>query len=183
MLPDKIETRKIDEKIQQDNKSTSTKTLVKNQEYEDIVDIFTEKQEAIENTVASSSNILRKELGTKESPFITKKVGLWREDGKVYVAWLGKKESAPDIFCEKASCKYLINVFDLGNELKNISFFPGLEDVILVSSGRTIFAVEIEENPDKRIQQLYVGENPDFRIINDVIYIKDGRDVFEVVLD
>jgi hypothetical protein len=79
-------------------------------------------------------------------------------------------------------CKDSMLVFDLAKTPTNLGFLPGYEGVIIVAFENQVFAVQLEENPDKGVQLIYKGKKPDFRIENGIVYIKDGSYIAEVVL-
>ena len=73
-------------------------------------------------------------------------------------------------------------VFDLLKKPTNFAFFPGFGGVIIVAFENQIFAVQLEENADKSTQLIYKGKNPDFRVFNGTVYIKDLDFIAEVVM-
>ena len=79
-------------------------------------------------------------------------------------------------------CKDSMLVFDLAKKPTNLGFLPGYEGVIIVAFENQVFAVQLEENPDKGVQMIYKGKKPDFRIVDGVVYIKDGSYIAEVSL-
>lgn len=183
ILPEKVELTEIPQKITVENSSisstsTSTKSLV-NPEYSDLLKIFTTKGFVSSNGVSTSSI---KNLGTKDFPIMNGKEGIWRDVGKVYVGWFGKENSEPEYLCNGMDCKDSMLVFDLVKKPTNLGFLPGYEGVIIVAFENQVFAVQLEENPDKAVQLIYKGNKPDFRIENGIVYIKDGSYIAEVSL-
>jgi PAS domain S-box-containing protein len=128
---------------------------------------------SIFSVIKASSSISVKDLGTKKYPIMNGKEGLWQEDGKVYVGWFGKENSEPQYLCIITECKKSMLVFDLLKKPTNFAFFPGFGGVIIVAFENQIFAVQLEENADKSTQLIYKGKNPDFRVFNGTVYIKD----------
>ncbi len=177
MLQEKVEIREISKYLSKEvgsTTATSTITKISNQEYTDLLVYFSLKK--------ATSTVKEKNLGTLASPIINKKIGLWKEGGKVFMSWSGSVDSAPNTFCDERGCNKKVMLFDLGREPRKIDFLPGENDVVILSFEDSVFAVEAEVNPDKSIQLLYKGKMPDFRIIDGIIFIKDGEYLAEVLL-
>ena len=186
ILPEKPELREITKYIsEEDNFGTSTvKTKVKNPEYSEILALFSSTSTLFLKTKISTSSIdFKSNLGTKKSPIMNNKLGLWKVNNKIFAEWFGKNESAPKYMCEETSdCLKSKMVFELAKEPNKIAFLPDYDGVILLSTEGMIFAVQIEENPSKTIQLLYRGKNPDFRLNGGYIYVKEGTSLYEILL-
>ncbi len=177
MLQEKVETREIPKYLSKEiASSTGTSTISKilNTEYSDLLIYFSTKK--------ATSTVKEKNLGTLASPIINKKITLWKEGSKVFMGWSGSIDSAPNTFCDERECNKKVMLFDLGREPRKIDFLPGESDVVVLSFEDSVFAVEAEVNPDKSIQLLYKGKTPDFRIIDGIIYVKDGEYLAEILL-
>ncbi len=174
MLLEKIELREIPKYL-----STSTKN--KNQEYVDIALEFAKKSTTTK--ILSTSTIdLKSNLGTKQSPIMNGKIGLWNEGNKIYSAWLGREDLAPRYFCNELNCTKPILVDVLNASPRRINFLPEYSGVTIVAFEKKVFAIQIEENLEKREQIIFAGIAPDFKIINGGLFIKDGEKLFEVIL-
>jgi hypothetical protein len=176
MLQEKVETREIPKYLSNETGSTTKDAISKvlNTEYSDILAYFSTKK--------ATSTVKEKNLGTLASPIMNKKIGLWKEGSKVFMSWSGSIDSAPNTFCDEKECNKKVMLFDLGKEPRKIDFLPGENDIVVLSFEDSVFAVEAEVNPDKSIQLLYKGKVPDFRIIDGVIYVKDGDYLAEILL-
>jgi len=183
MLQEEIGVRDIPKENTNDfnNGTTTTKIKELNEEYEYIYNFFLNDL-SLKNKKTASSTFLYKNLGTKESPIMSGKEGLWQENGKVFVGWFGKENSEPQYLCITTECKKSMLVFDLLKEPTNLGFLPGFYGVIIVAFDNQIFAVQLEENPNKSAQLIYKGEKPDFRIISGTVYIKDVDFIAEVIM-
>jgi hypothetical protein len=183
ILPEKIDIRDIPkENINDFNKGTTTiKVKEPNEEYKYIADLFLDDL-SLKNKKTASSTFLNKNLGTKESPIMSGKVGLWKDKTKIFVSWYGKIESAPKYFCNNNNCLDTIQVSVFDKEPTRIDFLSGYDDVLIISLDSKVFAIQIEDNPTKSFQLLYEGKKPDFRIIGGAIYVKDGDIINEVLL-
>jgi len=184
MLPEKVETRKISEYVLSDAGSTSTiVTKIKNQEYIDILSLFKNTATKILKSPGTSSIDFKSNLGTASAPIMDSKLGLWKEKNKIYVEWFGKNETAPKYMCDQTfDCLEKKLVTELTQEPKRINYLPGYDGVVLVSMNDSVFAIQIENNQDKMIQNIYKGKNPDFRLYDGYLYIKDGTNISEIVL-
>jgi hypothetical protein len=177
MLQEKVETREILKYLSKETASstgTSTISKILNTEYSDLVANFSAKK--------ATTTVKDKNLGTVAYPIMNKKIGLWKEGGKVFMSWSGSVDSAPNTFCDERECNKKVMLFDLGREPRKIDFLPGENDIVVLSFEDSIFAVEAEVNPDKSIQLLYKGKTPDFRIIDGIIFVKDGEYLAEILL-
>lgn len=183
MLPQKIDIRDIPkENLSDFNKGTTTiKIKEPNEEYKYISNFFWDDSN-LKNKKTASSTFLNKNLGTKESPVMSGKVGLWKDKTKIFVSWYGKTESAPKYFCSNNNCLDTIAVSSFDKEPTKIDFLIGYDDILIISLDDKVFAIQIEDNPNKVIQLLYEGKKPDFRIIGGTIYVKDGDIVSEILL-
>jgi len=169
MLPKIVDFRDIPLKIDSEKKMGTTTIIVKkdNPEYFKILKLFT-----FSTTTKIDQNI-KSEIGTKDSPIINGKVNLWSKGNKIFVSWAGKIDSAPKYFCDNGVCSSVLEVINLKKEPLLLDFLPGYEGVIVVSSNNKIFAVQVENNPLKEIQLIYEGEEPSFKILSGLLYIKD----------
>ena len=183
ILPEKVELTEISQKITDTKISaaSSSKKILVNPEYTDLLGVFLSKSFVASNNISISTSSI-KNLGTKDFPIMNGKEGIWRDVGKVYVGWFGKENSEPQYLCHGMNCKDNMLVFDLTKTPTNLGFLPGYEGVIIVAFENQVFAVQLEENPDKGVQLIYKGKKPDFRIENGIVYIKDGSYIAEVSL-
>ncbi len=173
MLPEKIEVRQIPKYI-----ASTTKT---NSEYADILSLFAKKP-AILKTVSTSSIDLKSNLGTKLSPIMSGKIGIWREGYFIYAKWFGREDQAPRYFCNEENCSKTIQVVQLEDIPMRFDFLSGYSDVIVVALNQKVFALQIEENTEKKNQLIYEGNEPDIRLSGGALYIKDGHFIGEAVL-
>ncbi len=175
MLPQKIELREISKYL-----ASST---VKNSEYSEISLEFTKKATSTKTILISTSTIdFKSNLGTQLSPIMSGKTGLWREGTKIYSAWFGREDVAPRYFCNEIDCSKPLLVDELSNTPLRFNFLPDYIGVAVIALNDRIFAIQTENNSEKKEQEIYKGKNPDFRIIDGSIYIKDGDYIAEVVL-
>lgn len=185
MLQEKIESKDIPKENIIDSKkgTTTVKITEPNEQYLYLVGLFSEKQNIdLKNKNIATSTFSNTNRGTKESPIMNGKIGLWKEEKQVFVSWYGRMEIAPKYFCNNDICVETIEFFDFENEPLKVDFLPGYDDVVLVASGEEIFAVQIEDNPFKQKQLIYKGAKPNFRIVNDTLYVKDGDTIVEILL-
>ncbi len=181
IMPEKVEIKEIPKYISDSNSSSSVK--IKNQEYADILALFMSTSTKILKTILSTSSVdFKNNLGTIKSPIMNNKLGLWKEKNKIFVKWFGRNESAPKYLCDElADCTKSRLIFELAKEPTKINFLPGYDGVILVATEGLIFAVQIEDNPNKMIQILYKGKNPIFILNDNNLYVKD-KDIFSEII-
>jgi hypothetical protein len=110
-------------------------------------------------------------------------VGIWKDGGKVFAEWLGKKDAIIDDFCSEDKCNSSVEVYDFKNTIKKLDFYFGDRQAVIVLSDNCLFAVEIQINNSKKAQKIYCGEEVDFILEdNNYLYIKDGTSLFETLL-
>ena len=183
MLPIKIDVKEILEFLVVENSiSTSTKNIQKeNPNYKIIEDLFADSDVSskylsiLSTTTGTTTKYI---LGTKENPIKNRRMSIWSESGDVFIGWTGSVGSSPRIFCAEEDniiiCNNKLRVYSFQNDITNLEFFPGESEVVIVAVADHVFAIEAEENPEKILQVIYKGKEPDFRILNNLVYIKDG---------
>jgi len=183
MLPNVINIREIYRYVLPNSGTpTSTITKSKNPEYLEILETFTKKTQTIIKTSSTSSIDFKGNLGTKASPIMDGKIGLWSEGGRILSAWFGNNDLAPRYFCDVSNCTKTIQVIDIGIKPTRLNFLPEYSGVAVIAFQNKIFAIQIEQNPEKVAQIIYKGNVPDLRIYNNILYIKDGNYIAEVLL-
>lgn len=101
--------------------------------------------------------------------------------GKLHVLWKGEKDSTPNYFCENA-CKLEIIVNTVSKVL-SFDFFPGRNDLLILSVEDGIFVSEIDDRSSQNVQKVVSGSGYDFRIKDGKeIYLKKGLKIYSVTL-
>jgi hypothetical protein len=173
MLPQKVELKEITKYL-----ASST---VKNSEYTDLALEFAKKATTTKS-ISTSTVDFKSNLGTKLSPIMSGKIGLWKEGTNLYSAWFGTDDRAPRYFCDTENCSKPVLVEDLTGLPHRFDFLPDYSGVAVVALNEKVFAIQIENNSQKIEQEIYKGKAPDFRIIDGNLYIKDGSYLAEVIL-
>jgi len=184
ILPTDVDMREIPKNIiieTTSGKATST-LKKKNQEYTDIANIFSSTSVPLVKKTTSTSTDFKSNLGIKNSPIMSGKMGVWQENNNIYAKWFGSDDFSPRYFCDEVNCSKTINVFNSQLKFRRIDFLPQYDEVILIALADQIFAIQIEEYRNKIPQVIYRGTSPDFRIIDGGVYIKDKDFIAEVVL-
>lgn len=184
MLPAEVELRKITKfnTTEREVGSTTTEVKVANEEYEEVYAIFASSTLLAKKSVSTTTIDFKNNLGTVLSPIMSGKLGLWQESGKVSTGWFGRNNVAPKYLCVEFDCTKPISIFDFKKDLKRMGFLPGYDGVMVFILGNKIETMQIDPNISKVFQSLYTGTNPDFRIIDGNLYIKDGEFLAEVLL-
>ncbi len=184
ILPSQIIPLDIEEEIEIEQISgTTTEKIYKiNPKYEIAVNIFDDsllfgKYISVLSTTTGTTT--KYALGTKENPIKNRHMLIWAENKQVFFGWSGSLDSSPRIFCTEYSnninCTKELIAYSFESQIRNLDFFPGESEICIVAVGNNIYAVEAERNPDKKLQIIYSGNEPDFRVFNDLIYIKEGN--------
>lgn len=183
ILPTKVELKNISKFVTVQSGTTTIQTKTKNQDYTEIAAVFASSSPIISKKLLATTTIdFKLNLGIKNSPIMSGKIGLWQDRGIISVAWFGKNESAPKYLCEGLDCTKTITVFDFKKSLKRINFLPSYENVVVIATDNKIIAIQIQKDLEKIPQTIYEGTNPDFRIINGDLYIKDKDIISQVIL-
>lgn len=96
------------------------------------------------------------------------RIRIWYDDSEeIWVEWL---EDAPLPYYLKEQKEM---IFHTRSEIKNISFYPGRDDVILLAIENGVFALEIDGRGTRNFQPVYKGKDPTFARLDDTIYILD----------
>lgn len=184
-------------------KATSTKVL--NPEFKDIEELFNPATSTVATTSVASkilNNTTQNILPASTTKFIQsfvpdylKKIGInniedkeqfkesnkivsWLEQGNIHVMWAGDRQSSPFYFCDIRGCRDKI-LISLDTEIKYFDFFPGRNDAFVVMTENHIFAVETDDRSRQNLQTIYEGKNPQFRLVGNTIFIKDGQELYK----
>ena len=184
ILPTKIELDEIFKfAVFKNGVATTTNTKIKNQEYVDVLVVFSSSSPIINKKLLATSTVdFKSNLGTKNSPIMSGKIGLWLEKNIINLAWFGNNDNAPKYLCDELDCLKTISISDFKENIKKVNFLPGYEDAIVILLSDKVVAVQIEKGLNKTPQLIYKGTNPDFRIIDGDLYIKDKDYIAKVVL-
>ncbi len=109
-------------------------------------------------------------------------VALWTEGETIFARWT-REGGAPRWFC-KESCEEPVTVLTSSETpIRQISFFPGRNDVVLLATREGIFALEIHKEGTQNFQPLYKGIRPIFvETENGTLYVLDQEVLFEATL-
>ena len=102
----------------------------------------------------------------------------WLDNGDVNAVWAGNEQSTPFFFCDVRGCRDKIFV-SLDTNIEYYDFFPERNDVLVVKTKDHIFAVEIDDRSKQNLQTIYKGENPEFRLVGNTIFIKEGEELYK----
>ncbi len=144
----------------------------KNALYTDIMNLFV-------STSTTATNI---KATTTEDIKIKRKLSVENRNGTLVVSWEGDISAIPHYFCVASECKEEI-VINTGSPVKTFDFFPGRDDLVIVTISQGVYVFEIDDRSAQNFQLLKLGQGIDFRVkSNDSIYIKDGLKLYSVSL-
>jgi hypothetical protein len=71
------------------------------------------------------------------------------------------------------------------SNVKNVDFYPGRKDVIIMASQNGVFAIEIDGRGNRNIQPIYKGKEPTFITYKNMnlIYILDDNNLIKINLE
>ncbi len=161
LVPKKIDIKEI--------YATST------QEYKKVSDFFAPVKitAVIATTTATSSP---ESLG-----LLKNKMKIWSDDNVVFAKWTGSDTRTPPYFCKDNVCEDSLTVFEAVSPIRHVDFYPDRDDAVIISVGDGVYATEIDTRSYHNFYTLYKGKNPDFRINNGKVYVKDGKFIAELI--
>ena len=110
-------------------------------------------------------------------------VAFWIDDNTIFAEWLGSDEEIPEAFCNESDCPRVTIPLTVGGAIRNADFYKGRSDVIVVSFGNGVFAIEIDNKNHQNFQPIYEGNSPQFLLENEnAIYVLDEGILREVRL-
>lgn len=147
-----------------------TTTPVFNEVYVDMLDLF-----ALSTTTATTT-VAVEVISVRDT-------SVWHENQKFFARWSGRADWMPSHFCQNNECRSTLQFLEVTSPIKNFSFYPGRDDVIIFSVDSGIFVAEIDTRPKQTVEEIYAGEDTDFRILSGrEALIKDGEKLFRVEL-
>ncbi|MDP2593142.1 MAG: hypothetical protein Q8P52_00630 [bacterium] len=96
---------------------------------------------------------------------------LWRGSGRL-----------PYFFCLYDMCSDSFSAFYLDQKILDADFYPKREDVSVIRLTDGIYVAELDRTPLQHIRMIYEGENLDFRLSDNRIYVKDGKYIYTAPL-
>ena len=110
------------------------------------------------------------------------KLSVIQDKNGLSVFWIGNKEDQPYYFCDNDICQNSVQI-KTKLKVKNLDFFPGRDDVLLVSTDSGVYAIEVDNRSTQNIQNVALGKNLEFRVGGDgVVYIKKESNFYSVNL-
>ena len=110
-------------------------------------------------------------------------VSVWFEGSGIRALWLGEEAGIPLSFCTAEGCNRTIEGVTLSETPRNIDFYPGRNDVLLVASSDDLFAVDLDRNGLQNFQPIYKGAAPRFGVSEaGALFVHDGTTLMEVQL-
>lgn len=151
------------------------------QEYKKVSDFFVPTNTAPVSTSNLAIDATTTATSTAESHGLLKnKMKIWSDDNKIFAKWTGSITRIPPYFCQNKTCDPILTVFDAVSPIRHVDFYPDRDDAIIMSLGDGVYATEIDTRSYHNFYPLFKGKNPDFRINNGRIYVKDGKSLFEL---
>jgi len=118
--------------------------------------------------VASSTHLADKTMVRERDGIVA-----WLEDGNLHTIWARVNDAPPYYLCTSACTDKL--VIDWQEPILRYEFYPNRSDVVVLSTQRGIYAVELDNRSQRNIQPIMEGSGYDFRIFSDgTIGLFDG---------
>lgn len=107
-----------------------------------------------------------------------KTMALWVIGSTVFLEWRGDETAIPSIFCAEGGdvCNTRLLFFEADTEIKNAVFYKERNDVVLIATVTSVFAIDGLINDFRNFQPLYTGTDVDFRKKdNGELYVRDAQ--------
>ncbi len=155
------------------------------EDYKDTVALFAAKPVS-KVTGAQTPNTLKAQSTSTSEVITRRKVKIWLDDDSIFAQWLGENDAAPEYYCHPAVvgpvtlskkpamvCTDPLLVFHSAVPIRRIDFYPYRDDAIMLALDNGVYAVETDNRMYQNFYPVYRGQQPDFRINKNQVYIKD----------
>ena len=110
-------------------------------------------------------------------------IAFWVDESTIFVEWLGEQGLIPSSFCNESDCPRVTVPLTVGGDIRNVDFYKGRNDVLIVSFGNGVFAIEIDSKNHQNFQPIFEGQSPQFLLKSEnSIYVLDGGVLREVAI-
>jgi hypothetical protein len=89
--------------------------------------------------------------------------------------------SSPIFLIDDQTCRSEIKLDRLRQDVYLFDFFPGTSDLVLLHLEDGLYVTEIDDRAWQNTQPLYLGDDFTTIIENDIIYIEENGNFFEVI--
>ncbi len=104
---------------------------------------------------------------------------------EVFADWINENEKPPYYICNENNCELPIKIFKSRLSIKNVEFFPGRKDVIIMAVGNGVYAIEIDGRSGRLAYPIYKGKKPTFELLSGEknIYVLDDGSLIKIFLE
>jgi len=89
------------------------------------------------------------------------------ETNEIFIDWIKEDSQKPPYYiCPGEICSLPISIFGSKYKIRNIDFFPGRKDLIVIAVSNAVYALEIDGRGQRMLQPVYKGKNPNFAVVN-----------------
>lgn len=149
--------------------------------------LYTEVSRLFASSTPSSVVIPKTALRATTSAIVATTTGVIRKDieidligKKIVASWKGSVDSTPFYFCDadRTFCDKELVVTE--GDIKRVDFYPGRNDVVLYSTKEGLFVTELDKRSPQNTFKLVSG-NLEFRQKDQRVYVKQGKDFYEII--
>ncbi len=179
LLPTTIKEREILPFSDVSGQATSTRTKIKNTEYEDVLAYFNATTTVKAKNVSVSATTT---IDQRKNLIQRNKLELWIDAGNVSVMWKGDPEGVPYYFCIAQQCTSE-GLVDLEKDIKDFDFLPGRDDVIIVSTETALYTVELDGRFGRVVEVLRTFSSPQsqFVVKDNGLFVREGSVITELM--
>lgn len=104
----------------------------------------------------------------------SRRTKVWVEENLVFAQWLSNPAAAPAYFCRTGDCTHSNVLFSPTMKIKRFDFYPDRDDAIILTLDDGIYVTELDNRQYQNVYPIYLGKEPDFRVRNNTVYVRDG---------
>jgi hypothetical protein len=110
------------------------------------------------------------EANKLESP--NKLFNVWISNNIIFAGWLGDSDKAPLFFCESGICATRIEVLNSTQNINDVTFYNGKDDVLIFSNGDGIYVIDMDRRGTQNFQPVSTIPNSFLIGSSTTLYIK-----------
>lgn len=123
-------------------------------------------------------------IPTVSNPKISKDgfIGIWAEGNTIKAVWRGGEADIPYYFCTPL-CNNELTVITLPTTLRNLDFYKDTHDILLVGTGDSIAALDLDPIGTQNFQPIFKGGSPRFIVQTPTtLFVSDSSSLFEITI-
>lgn len=110
---------------------------------------------------------------------------LYVENNSIFVRWENTSSSRPESYCNSTECSATTTVIQSIEAIRSADFYGKRNDVIVFSTDKGIYALEVDKRGIQNFQPLFTGASPIFFANNDkqLLFVLSDNNLSTLTLD